>query len=376
MSRNDLTRALAADSDPISPVAESTQSNSAPVLKLIPSATSAKRPKRPVNGFMAFRCMWSSKVLLDVLLWLTHAARYFKIFPSMTQKDISALLTMLWAKDPWKHRWGLIAKVYSFVRDELSSEKMKLTQFLDVACPIMVLPCANEYLAMLGWTMFPDAEGQLTGSQDLSAAATALGHLSTTNFVPPNTELELLTRCVANGFAGNHGSGLVAKIACKDNMLMAVDPEGLLRPSLNQKKALQRRIALFQNIRDSPAAVAANFLGVARASIIADVVTVDDFDQPVELIVPHNDASAFSAKTTELEHSYAMNEIVDNTLAYRYAYHMPASTWHSNTSFDFDASMEIPEFQEASHARLDNPVFLTEIIQASEYSEYIQLVLL
>jgi hypothetical protein len=287
----------------------------------------------------------------------------------MTQKDASSLLKMLWAKDPWKHRWALVAKVYSFARDEMVHQKLTLSHFLDTACPIMELPDADCYLDTLGWSMFHDENGHLTGSQERERVVEGLSRLGNLLNPPPNTELELLTMCIANGFGGVDGPQLVAKMSCKDNMLMAVDPEGCVRITSEQNSALQKKLTLYEAIRNDPTSVAANLMGVDRMNVTADVVYVNDFHQPIDFSLgQRHAATATNPNTSQLEHAYAMNEIVDNTLTHRYAYHLPEPQIRDNTLFDLCATDDMPEYHDPFEGRLDNPMFLSDIIQENDRS--------
>ncbi|KAJ2978388.1 hypothetical protein NQ176_g3842 [Zarea fungicola] len=96
---------------------------------------SPDRAKRPLNAFIAFRSF------------------YLRLFPQTQQKAASGFLTTLWNKDPYRHRWALIAKVYSFVRDELGKTKAPLSSFLVTACSAMDMLHPDEYLRALGWAV-------------------------------------------------------------------------------------------------------------------------------------------------------------------------------------------------------------------------------
>ncbi|KAI9747689.1 MAG: hypothetical protein M4579_007412 [Chaenotheca gracillima] len=92
-----------------------------------------RKPKRPVNSWMAFRSYYSH------------------IFTSFQQKDISGILTYLWSNEPFKAKWSILAKAYSMVRDVLGKEKAPLDVFLALNAPFVGIISPQLYIAALGY---------------------------------------------------------------------------------------------------------------------------------------------------------------------------------------------------------------------------------
>ncbi|KAL7960416.1 mating-type protein ALPHA1/MAT-1/A-1 [Trichoderma compactum] len=63
----------------------------------------------------------------------------------------------LWNKDPFGSKGALIAKVYSFARDQLGRDKVSLSYFLNVSCPIMKIIEPSIYLVAFGWLVEDEA---------------------------------------------------------------------------------------------------------------------------------------------------------------------------------------------------------------------------
>ncbi|KAF4985089.1 hypothetical protein FDECE_16834 [Fusarium decemcellulare] len=156
------------------------------------------RAKRPLNAFMAFRTY------------------YLRLFPEYPQKVVSGFLTTLWNKDHDRNKWALIAKVYSFVRDNLGKKAVNLSAFLLVCCPVMKIMAPNEYLAALGWEVKTNSEGKWVAEQNEAALSQKnMGHLETTDY--PTTEVELLSTLVNAGYLGEQGHKLVMQMGLSSN---------------------------------------------------------------------------------------------------------------------------------------------------------------
>ncbi|UPK91521.1 hypothetical protein LCI18_002456 [Fusarium solani-melongenae] len=140
--------------------------------------------KRPLNAFMAFRTY------------------YIRIFPSYPQKTISLFLTRLWNQDPQRNKWALIAKVYSFARDQLGKSRVKLGVFLDICCPMMEIMGPADYLETLGWVVQGDEISQAApgASAGVSQDASDASDIATASGDYPTCELSLLTSLVESGY--------------------------------------------------------------------------------------------------------------------------------------------------------------------------------
>jgi hypothetical protein len=91
--------------------------------------------KRPLNGWMAFRC------------W------YLLIFSTWQQKEISGHLTKMWQADPFKGKWAIVAKAYSTIRDKAGKAQAPLSTYLQLVCPFIGIISPTEYMEVMGWTI-------------------------------------------------------------------------------------------------------------------------------------------------------------------------------------------------------------------------------
>ncbi|KAG5946829.1 hypothetical protein E4U53_006511 [Claviceps sorghi] len=167
------------------------------------------KAKRPLNAFMAFR------------------SYYLKLWPDQQQKTASGFLTTLWNRDPFRNKWALIAKVYSFVRDEIGKDKVSLTYFLRFACPVMGIIEPQAYLSVLGWSV-EGVEPLQRLVQDEAVAA--LGQAQLANCEYPSTELELLSGLVNFGYLPEQGIDLIDKLGTNSNCIMATHSPRLTLP--------------------------------------------------------------------------------------------------------------------------------------------------
>lgn len=145
-------------------------------------------------------------------------AYYLRMFPEIPQKFISGFFSSLWGPDPHHSRWALVAKVYSFVRDEIGKEKISLSNFLDIACPLMKITDPASYLSTLGWHV-QRTEGEVPQLiRHDSSAKPALKLLESED--SPTTEFDLLLAVLKVGFLPSWSSELIRKMSANDNALM------------------------------------------------------------------------------------------------------------------------------------------------------------
>lgn len=195
---------------------ESSTSVDAPSLTTLPEQTSPK-PKRPLNAFMAFRSLSSlSNLLIRANRLLL--GYYTRIFPDVQQKAVSGFLTTLWNKDPCRNRWAMIAKVYSFIRDEAKSGKISLAEFLTVCCPIMKIIEPSKYLSSLGWTV--RHEVNKSPSLDYDPTGTAMTYAEVESHVFPTTEGDLLKALFNVGYLPEDSTTLTARMTANSNAMM------------------------------------------------------------------------------------------------------------------------------------------------------------
>lgn len=181
---------------------------------------------------------------------------YLKIFPDVPQKAASGFLTTLWSKDPFRNKWALIAKVYSFVRDEVGKEKVSLSFFLRVCCPTMKIIEPSEYLAMLGWSIRRDETGIDKLFQDARSAAQVLDKLSSDTF--PDTEMELLTSLLHIGYLPEDGHLLLGRLNTNSNGLMTTTSGS---PEIKPLQRTNPKNDFIHYVRDSPLQAAKDLYG-------------------------------------------------------------------------------------------------------------------
>ncbi|KAF9771687.1 CDK-activating kinase assembly factor mat1 [Fusarium sp. DS 682] len=158
------------------------------------------RAKRPLNAFMAFRTY------------------YLKLFPDTHQKNASCLLTRLWGEDPHRDKWALVAKVYSFLRDQLGKGTVNLSAFLGVACPLMNMVEPGNYLRTLGWQTI-HSQDIMNLHQNANLMNENLAELNVN--VYPTTEIDLLTSILSAGYFGDYAQALLIRMWACQNGIMA-----------------------------------------------------------------------------------------------------------------------------------------------------------
>jgi hypothetical protein len=166
---------------------------------IVPIAEAVKA-KRPLNAFMAFRCY------------------YLRLFPEAQQKTASGFLTALWQHEPFRNRWTLIAKVYSFIRDEVGKQKVSLPYFLGICCPIMKIISPISYLHFFGWTV----EGNEKEGQKLVRQWTPTDNqiegIQSQSY--PNTEMDLLRTMLSLGYLPDESMMLMERMRSNSNGVM------------------------------------------------------------------------------------------------------------------------------------------------------------
>nr|QKY89080.1 mating type protein 1-1-1 [Calonectria hongkongensis] len=192
------------------------------------------RPKRPLNAFMAFR------------------SYYLKIFPDVQQKTASGFLTTLWSKEPNRNKWALIAKVYSFARDEVGKGNISLACFLSLCCPIMKIVDPGVYLATLGWTIQEDE----TGSQRLVQDPSTINDCFQSETIP-TTEIELLQAVLDTGYLSQQGLILMARLNANNNGIMTTSQA----PAETARLITQQKIDYYHLLATNPVQAAKDLLG-------------------------------------------------------------------------------------------------------------------
>nr|ADE44135.1 MAT1 [Alternaria brassicae]BAJ10501.1 mating type protein MAT1-1-1 [Alternaria brassicae] len=135
------------------------------LLLLAPPVMSGRRfitsekAKKALNAFVGFRCYYIS---------IPH-------FKSWPMKKLSNLIGLLWDADPNKSLWSLMAKAWSAIRDQIGKDKAPLDQFFSLICPHLNIPTPESYLAVLGWSVSINEEGDPTISRDGSSRSASIG---------------------------------------------------------------------------------------------------------------------------------------------------------------------------------------------------------
>ncbi|RDA91435.1 hypothetical protein CP533_6284 [Ophiocordyceps camponoti-saundersi (nom. inval.)] len=211
------------------------------------------RAKRPLNAFMAFRSYYS------------------KIFRDAQQKTASGFLTTLWHQDPFKNRWALVAKVYSFVRDEIGKDNIALAHFLSLACPPMKLPKPSVYLNLFGWTVEDDE-----GTQSLVQVGPqgSLHEYDGHSGPFPTTEMELLSSVVDIGLVAPQGIDLLERMGMNQNGVMTANASNYNLPV----SWTREKINFMDAVKHDAAQAAKDLIGEGNDQYLLDIVDVNFFD--------------------------------------------------------------------------------------------------
>lgn len=198
------------------------------------------RPQRPLNAFMAFRSKIPSP---SGHTFIDHTVAYYlKLFPEAQQKVASGHLTNLWGLEPFRNKWALIAKVYSFARDEVGKSNISLGGFLAVCCPIMNIISPDVYLATLGWAFQEDSAGNQSLVRNIGV-----------NFAPeendtaPTTEIELLRALLRTGYLSQQGYKLMDRLYANTSGIMTTAAVPSEAPYLNTHQKMNFNCRILKN---------------------------------------------------------------------------------------------------------------------------------
>ena len=150
------------------------------------------------------------------------AGYYSKVFPDIQQKAISGFLTTLWNQEPCRNRWALIAKVYSFIRDDVKHGRISLAEFLGVCCPMMKIIDPSIYLSSLGWMVRHDIDGSPFLVRDPYGAT--ITHEQLDAHMAPTTESDILKGLLNVNYLPEDSNALIARINANSNPMMATTP--------------------------------------------------------------------------------------------------------------------------------------------------------
>ena len=113
--------------------------------------------KRPLNAFMAFRSKILRKPFNSILM--SNSANYSPQLAGLTQKTKSGLMKDIWSAEPQQHIWALVAKAYTYVRDN-HTVHTPLDKFLAVVTTSLPLVPSDTYLAEMGWEITTEVTGE------------------------------------------------------------------------------------------------------------------------------------------------------------------------------------------------------------------------
>ncbi|KAG6198517.1 hypothetical protein E4U48_000890 [Claviceps purpurea] len=212
--------------------------------------TSGKAKPASVNAFMAFR------------------SYYANLWPEQQQKISSGCLTSLWNKDPCRNKWVLIAKVYTFVRQQVG-DKISLGYFLQYACPVMGIVEPQAYLSVMGWSIEQPSQRLI---QDEAVANIVQSQLAA--FECPSTELELLSALVNLGYLPEQGVDLIDKLSTNSIGIMTTrNPRLTLPVSYTPEK-----LNFMSKIKSDPVQATRDLLGDTYCDLTFQSISVASYD--------------------------------------------------------------------------------------------------
>lgn len=107
------------------------------------------------------------------------------------------MLNVLWAEDPFKVKWSILAKAYSIIRDRVGKQHAPLDKFLLICCPEIGTVSVNNYLRKLNWVVGANEQGELTLTQtetpDLADFEAEITNCTM-------TEIDIIEHCVHQHF--------------------------------------------------------------------------------------------------------------------------------------------------------------------------------
>lgn len=278
---------------------------------------------------------------------LTRIGYYKTMFRGVQQKEVSSYLTLLWAQEPFGNKWTLIAKVYSFVRDQVGKSEATLSDFLAAACPIMGIIEPADYLRLLGWVQTQNDTGSSMISQDKSIAQGTIAALE--DQTHPNTELELLGDCIRAGYLPSHGDALTAKLASKSNTIMTPNGGPYNEDAMGTSK-------VFDAVFVDPVGAAAELLGLCGDNEI--------FGNGIEVLTMEQDAQrSKDAVSSFMSGPFHGSATSNSTMAMdllRSPEHTPAISVHNlpiSKTYDMRDLASVEEFVKDNNQGYHNNLF-------------------
>lgn len=192
------------------------------------------------------------------------------LFYGVTQKQKSTLISTIWAQEPLKAQWTVMAKAYTCLRDHFELGAISLSDFTATVAPMFGIPPANEYITILGWTIMSWTleDGQkgfdVTQSWDPNLADLNLQPVSVENIVDHYQELK--------------------KLVTKDGSVWPLPQQGYSALALNSNCPTETRHGL-----PDPYGWLFNHRGERQDGPIEDLHLMDVYDNPGPDMDPFRD---------------------------------------------------------------------------------------
>ncbi|KAJ5198325.1 Mating-type protein MAT alpha 1 [Penicillium cinerascens] len=223
--------------------------------KSLPAAPPVIRPatrRRSLNSFMIFRSFIAP------------------LFHGIMQKQKSVAIANLWASEPLKAQWCVMAKAYTMLRDNFDLQEMSLSEFTATVAPMFGIPSAMQYITMLGWEIsefdLPD------GQKSFDVTKTWDSDLSSLNLQPVSVE-NILTHYRD-----------VFEFVLKDGSAWPLPQQGYSALALNT----QHQTANSQSLPD-PFGWLFNHLGERQDGPVEEFSLDDMYDEPDPAMDPIQD---------------------------------------------------------------------------------------
>lgn len=106
---------------------------------------------RSLNSFMVFRSRCALPMVTQIYDAELSSGYVAGLFPKIPQKKKSPFISEMWVSEPLKAQWEVMARAYTFLRDNFDLPDLTLAEFTGRAAVQFGIPAPRAYLAMLGW---------------------------------------------------------------------------------------------------------------------------------------------------------------------------------------------------------------------------------
>lgn len=73
------------------------------------------------------------------------------LLPNIPQKQKSPIISHMWKFEPLKAQWEVMARAYTFLRDNFDLPNLTLADFTQRAAQQFGIPAPDQYISLLGW---------------------------------------------------------------------------------------------------------------------------------------------------------------------------------------------------------------------------------